>query len=444
MSLLMISFMIAAPLVLLFASGYRYNWRKHKIEKTGIIHVTTVPEGAAVTVDGKDAKDLTPVSIPNLMPEEYRVDVSMAGYMHWTKKLNVESGRTTFVKSLTLLRDELPQLIQGADISISTFSNDGTAVAYLATDEEWSELSLHDIRTRDTLLLARFAKDKYDDVKISLSADGTCLLFEGYDESLRRRTLVIYPADVAGRGRDVAPNLGGSAGLTTSWSLGGSSMVAVGDAGAFTVDKTLGTIDPLPAGRSYRSAFQSAESIWLVREGKETDLLERIRPDRRSPAENYIALPRKGFRFVGGSERYLILTDGRVGGGLLIDTHTGGLRELPHATGAEWEHPDGTGRLLLWSDFEIFTIDPEKPEASLITRIGSGINACAWHPEGTYVLYATGDGITAVEMDNRDRRNIHQLVTFDMIGSMKIDRESGLLRFVGSIGNQKGIFERPL
>lgn len=442
--LLVTTFALAAPVVLLFASGYRYNWHKHKIEKTGIVFVGTDPEGASVTVDGKPAKETTPVSIPNLLPEEYRVTAEKSGYLPWSKNLRVESGRTTFAKGVILLRDEVPYLLKGADISVSAFSDDGTAVAYLAADDEWSELSLYDARTRDTLLLARYAKDKYEDVSIKMSADGSFLLFEGKVAGKSRRDIIVYPATVSGRGVNVAPDLGGTSGLSAVWSMNGSSMVAVGGTGAFSVDTAQGTINPLPAGRSVRDAFYAADYVWLIREGEETDLLERVRPDGGSSAESYIALPRKGYDFVGGNGRYLIMTDGRAGGGLSVDTYSGGLRELPHATGLEWEFPDRTGRLLLWNDFEIFVLNPESPTTALITRIGTGIGNCAWHPESKYVIYSDRDGITAIEMDSRDRRNIYRLVRFDSVGSMAMDREAGVLRFTGSIGNQKGIFERPL
>jgi len=442
--LLMAMFLIAAPTVLIFASGYKYNWHKHKIEKTGMIHVSTEPPGASVTVDSEPAEETTPVLIQNLLPEEYLVTVEMTGYMSWSKNLRVESGRTTFAKDLTMFSTGLPRLLKSADISVGAFSDDGTEIAYLADNEEWTELSLYDFKTGDTLLLARFAKGKYDDAALAFSADGSSLLFDVRPTGQTGRDLVIYPISVDGQGIDVAPGLGGKAGLSAVWSSDDASMIAFGEAGAFTVDTALGTIEPLPAGRAIRDAWYEDGAVWLVREGDETDLLERIRPDGGSAAENVIALPRKGYGFIGGNGQYLILTDGRAGGGLLIDTLDGGLHELPHAKGLAWEYPDRTGRMILWNDFEIAVVEPGAVETTLITRIGTGVGNCGWHPAGTYILYADRDGITAVEMDSRDHRNVYRLVGFDSITTMTIDREALVLRFVGAIGSQKGIFERPL
>lgn len=441
---LILTFALSAPAVLLFASGYRYNWHKHKIEKTGIVFVDTDPESATVTVDGKPAKETTPVSVSNLLPEEYKVTISRDGYLTWSKTLPVESGRTTFAKGVVLLRDVLPRIIKSAAITDAEFSEDGTAVTYLAEDEEWKELSLHDMRTGDTLLLARFAKDKYEDTELDLSADGSFLMFSGRLKGTTNRSTMVYPADIAERGVNVAPNMGGSSGLSAAWSLDGSSMVAFGRSGIFSVDTSDGTIEPLPAGRPINDAFITRDYIWIVREGEETDMLERISVGGGSAAESFIALPRKGFGIVGGNERYVIMTDGRASGGLLVDTFTGGLREMPHATGLEWEQPDRTGRLLLWNDFEIFVADPDKQEMTLITRIGTGIRNCGWHPESKYIFYSDSEGVTAIEMDSRDRRNIYRMVDFDSVDAMTIDREAEILRFTGSIGNQRGIFERPL
>lgn len=441
---LVATFAVAAPTVLLFTSGYRYSWLKHRIEKTGIIYVDSDPENAVVMVDGNPAKETTPLSIPNLLPEEYRVTVAKPGFLTWAKGLSVDSGRTTFAKGVTLLRDEVPSLVKSADISISDFSDDGTAVAYLAEADGWNEISLFDFRTEDTLLLARFGKDKFEDIRLSLSADGSLLLFDGSPAAETGRTMTLYPADVAGRGSAIAPGVGGTAGLSAAWSLDGHSMVAFGESGAFVVDTDDGTITPLPAGRRIRDAFQADDALWLVREGEETDLLERIRPDGRSASEGVVALPHKGYGFVGGSDRYLVLADGRAGGGLMFDAATGSLRELPDATGLAWEYPDNSGRILLWNDFEIFVMDPARPEITLITRIGTGIGACAWHPESKYVFYSDTEGITAIELDGRDRRNVYRLVDFDSVGAIAVDREAGVLRFTGSVGNQHGVFDRPL
>jgi len=442
--LLMAMFLIAAPTVLIFASGYRYNWHKHKIEKTGMIHVSTEPSGASVTVDGEAVEEPTPVLIQNLLPEEYLVTVAMTGYLPWSKNLRVESGRTTFAKDLTMFSDGLPRLLKSADFSVGAFSDDGTEIAYLADSEEWTEISLYDFKTGDTVLLARFAKDKYDDVSLAFSADGSSLLFEGRPTGQTGHNLVIYPIGDDGQGIDIAPGLGGKTGLSAVWSSDGSSIVVFGETGAFSVDTALGTIEPLPAGRAIRDAWYEDGVVWLVREGDETDLLERIRPDGGAASEGVIALPRKGYGFVGGNGRYLILTDGRAGGGLMIDTDGNGLQELPHAKGLAWEYPDRTGRLILWNDFEIIVVDPGTAETTLVTRIGTGIENCGWHPDGTYILYSDRSGITAVEMDSRDRRNVYRLVGFDSVTAMEIDREASVLRFMGAIGSQKGIFERPL
>jgi WD40 repeat protein len=442
--LLMLVFVLAAPAVLLYASGYRYNWHKHKVEKTGLIFVDTEPEGAVVAVDGERAKEVTPVTVPNLMPEEYRVTISLEGYLSWSKTLRVESGRTTFAKGVTLLRDSLPQLIKDKDIVEAAFSNDGTAVAYMSEDNEWNELSLFDIRTDDEILLARFAKDKYSDVLLELSVDGSYLLFSGKEDGMSDRTYLVYPADISRNGAQIATSLGGRSGLEVKWSKQGSTLLAYGDSGAFVADKSDGSLMPLPSGRHIRDVFFFNNDVWVIREGAETALLERLSPDGRTVSETFIALPRKGYSFVDGNWRYLVLTDGRAGGGLLVDTDNAGLRELPHATGMEWEQPDLTGVMLLWNDWEIFTVDPDEKDTVLITRIGTGITDCDWHPEEGYLFYSGNDSVTAIETDGRDKRNIYGLVGFDSVTSMRIDREASILRFTGSIGNQRGIFERPL
>jgi hypothetical protein len=90
-------FLIATPLLILYARGFEYDFATHKIVKTGAIVVDTQPNKASVFVDDKLQKDTTPLSIRFVLPKDYNIRVEKSGYQNWTKRLSVKSQFVTWV-----------------------------------------------------------------------------------------------------------------------------------------------------------------------------------------------------------------------------------------------------------------------------------------------------------------------------------------------------------
>ena len=59
-------------------------------------------------------------------------------------------------------------------------------------------------------------------------------------------------------------------------------------------------------------------------------------------------------------------------------------------------------------------------------------------------MYSSGGDIAAIELDARDERNTAPLVRFAEVGGSRVDALSRTLWFTGAIGNQRGLFMRPL
>ena len=74
-----------------------------EIVHTGSIRVTTIPSGATVTIDGKN-EGLSPLTVKGLSVGTHVVNLTLAGYPSWEKKVEVKSGKmvpiTRFLKSI--------------------------------------------------------------------------------------------------------------------------------------------------------------------------------------------------------------------------------------------------------------------------------------------------------------------------------------------------------
>lgn len=78
-------FAIATPLIILYTAGYRYNLKKNKIQKTGILILKSRPKEATIYLNEKIQKEKTPARIANLLPEDYFVRVEKENFYPWQK-----------------------------------------------------------------------------------------------------------------------------------------------------------------------------------------------------------------------------------------------------------------------------------------------------------------------------------------------------------------------
>lgn len=102
-------FLITTPIVVLYTAGYRWNEKKLRLEKVGIIFLRARPSNADIYLDGKLRNESTPARLRDLLPDIYEVKVSKEGYTSWGKKLFVESARTTFAEGIILWKNADPE-----------------------------------------------------------------------------------------------------------------------------------------------------------------------------------------------------------------------------------------------------------------------------------------------------------------------------------------------
>jgi len=98
-------FLATAPVVVLYTAGYRYNAKKQAIEKVGILFIRSRPEGATIWLNEEKRRERSPSRLRNLLPGTYTVTVGREGYVAWSKRLPVESERTTFAEGIVLFLD---------------------------------------------------------------------------------------------------------------------------------------------------------------------------------------------------------------------------------------------------------------------------------------------------------------------------------------------------
>lgn len=102
--------MAAAPVLILYATGWRYNLSTNTVEKRTAIAISTVQRGAQVAINGKSVSETTPLTVNNLTSGSYTITVSDEGYFPWTKSVYAYPDKVTRISDIYLI----PRLIEPA------------------------------------------------------------------------------------------------------------------------------------------------------------------------------------------------------------------------------------------------------------------------------------------------------------------------------------------
>jgi len=104
-------FLIFGPILVFYSLGYRFDFEKRKVTKTGGVFIKAIPKEVEVSIDGKIKKRTDSffgsLLIDNLLPKKYKVRVTKEGYFPWEKELEVEEEKVTEVKNLILFPENL-------------------------------------------------------------------------------------------------------------------------------------------------------------------------------------------------------------------------------------------------------------------------------------------------------------------------------------------------
>jgi len=137
-------FLIAAPALILFTEGFRFNLQTGRLERLGVLVIKSKPEEATITLSNKISEEKTPASI-KLPADDYPITVSKEGYSSWTKLLPVRSRYTTFIEDVLLFKNTEPKQIINDSIIGSAFSSD---LRYILTANKNNEIAIANSKAR--------------------------------------------------------------------------------------------------------------------------------------------------------------------------------------------------------------------------------------------------------------------------------------------------------
>jgi hypothetical protein len=102
-----IIYLILCPTLILYSLGIMITPGNKKVIKTGIIHISSVPAGASIVLNGKLLDEQTPAALSNLLPGTYTLELTARKYHSWHKIVPVAAEKVTPIENVLLIPDPL-------------------------------------------------------------------------------------------------------------------------------------------------------------------------------------------------------------------------------------------------------------------------------------------------------------------------------------------------
>lgn len=429
-------FFVIASSILLYAFGYRFNFTRNIFVYTGSVTIKSNPQTVDIRVDGQTIPPAhlgllnNSIHIPGLTPGEHFVEVSAPGYRPWSKKAVVQSGLSTEFWNVLLTQEKPPlhtlsdtlytkrmfpspneNLIaiakqQGKELTVDTFdvASEQVVQVFSALDTVFPQTKDENIEwsaDNQRLLIPLFRNDTLDYAVVDLESGNAVFL----NNIIRTKGPLRSP--------HFDPTTKGS-------------LLFIAGTALFRTNIETDSIAPQPLRDDVRAYSLSSQNVYYL--NAESGVINRIAIDKGDQVPDQITLSpmvtnqqNHIFSLVVYDNDHLALLDRSSG---LLRVFDRNMTDDPikdiatDIRGLQFSN-DGK-KLLFYTENQVavyFTQDwevqPTRSAASIIqiALFSSPIDNIQWTEDYEHILFSLNDTAKIIELDNRDKRNISDLVS---------------------------------
>lgn len=154
------AFFIISPLLVLYTSGYRYDFKNGIIQEIGAISVDVLPKNASIFLNEIKITGKMPIRLKNVSPGKYKIKISADGFYDWEKEVTVENKQTIYIKEIKLIKKSTPEKIIDGQIGQLSLSTDKKYLVYQKINEKNQEFYLTDLNNNKNNLIFSDNKNK--------------------------------------------------------------------------------------------------------------------------------------------------------------------------------------------------------------------------------------------------------------------------------------------
>jgi len=365
-------FVLTTPVITLYSLGYKFDLSTRQIQKTGTMVVRSEPDGATIHLSDMQQARRTDSTIRFLLPGDYVVKISKAGYQSWTKRLSVLSSLVTWAndgRDFVALFMEEPALTKKTAISSFTFEPESQSLAAI----------------KDGKVMA------YDAGRGEL------------EEASSAVPDFVPPASIQSRENLYYINRYPPAQVLTSEQVSNARRVEANDAYAAALIGTElvyvrdGAV--LPLAMDVSGFDLDGDHLWYVQKSDlkrislKQGVIETIAQMGISPIDSKIVR--------GRSEVFLVLDQ-------VLYALNDQLKEIRRGvTYAYWDDP--SSRLVAATNNEVSLFDPTNFRSELVIRSTTTVSQPVVNQATGYLFFLNEGKIKAIELDGRDHRNVYTI-----------------------------------
>lgn len=450
-------FLIAAPLIIFCASGWRYDFKRKKIVKTGSFSLNSYPSGGKVYLNGKLKKQSffrkiffyktffksmqidgsTPSLISNLLPDEYLLEIKKENYRSWQKKLTIEGEKTTFVKNADLfLEKPAIKLLKEWDAIEQKISPNQKKIAYLTKNKDNVNVEIFDFKTEKATIIYQspFLKSL-----ISWSPSSENILIKeikGEEEHY-----LIVPLSASER-LDLKKILPKNQSFKNPQWENNFALLGVLDDNLYRINLIQKTSQILFQAESGDYLVKN-NTLYQLKNTKNDFTLVEINPFSK---EKKIITPlpySDDYKFLNLPLPFIALIDQKNNLLFLINPQikSGDKKIILKAEAKSCQFIPPFNQLLYNDNFEISVFNLEEKKKKIITRAGQEIEKALFYHLGYTVIFSSKNYLYVIETDERDKKNFMELLKIDEINDFFIPETPKILYLIGQIENRKGLFK---
>lgn len=431
------SFLAASGSVLFYAFGYRFNFERGIFVYGGSITLKSNPVEISVRIDDTliPSGELDQLNqsyhITGIIPGEHLIEVSAPGYQSWRKRVIVRSGVSNEFWNIMLPRQSYDaEHYAGTDGFTRYFqSPEPTVFAGIRESGDMIEIMMRDTEaeTNETLFArsgTRFDLASHENLEWSPAGDQ--VVFPVFFDNARH----IMTVDIETReSRDLSQEMSQFSILRPRWNPEiKRSLLYLADGNLYRLDLTLPetSLVPILLASDIVTYDLSGSDIYLYRKDGTLSFFD---AGSETPEPRIITSIPGADDYQEGStlivyDEYRIALISSDGALLFFNDslEETSIRTLAAEDVSGVQFSDDGKKLLFFSDRDIsvyfiqeWEVQPKRTQEDIwqISRFADSISSVQWAKDYEHVLYQKHATVYVAELDNRDQRNIHTLMSFD-------------------------------
>lgn len=433
-------FFIVSPFLLLYSSGYRYDFKRGAILRTGNIFIEAPDlREATIYLDGQPYSELLTkkLFIKNLLPGEYLVRIEKEGSYTWEKKLRVEPTLTTFVKDLILFTKHEPTVEIKKNIQDFSISPDKKLMAYLTVENGVQNVSIYNLEYPQEELI--FQDPVNEPIQLEWATSSNKILVTTKDKAMVFKTSS-FPI---GTGISIAKKEHD----LTRWDNQSDNFVYIASVNSINkYDLVTNTPEKiyqvLEATDKITDLQIESSNIIAIENDAQNTKVELI--NSASPSQ-IAALPLSENYFISEwTGNYLTVINRdlnkinliRIKNGL--DTSEILKENIITLDGSQATFSNDQQKLLITNDFELSYLDVNTRQVNLVSRFGQSIKKAMWYDDNQHVIINLDNKIIISDLSINTEKGTIQVTDGKNLNNAHLLNEKFLF-FTGEVKSQQGL-----